>query len=149
MTVRRLEQRDLEGAARLEKLCFREPWSVASLELLLKDWAIGTVAEEDGQILGYGGMLTVPGEGQITNIAVHPDARRRGIGRSLLSFLLREADARGLEQVVLEVRKSNGPALSLYRDAGFTLLAERKNFYRHPTEDAWLMVCRLSRPVGE
>lgn len=149
MTVRRIEEGDLEGAARLEQICFPEPWSVRSLHLLLEDGAFGAVAVEDGQVVGYGGMLIVPGEGQITNIAVSPEARRRGIGRMILSRLLREAEDRGLEQVVLEVRKSNLPALSLYEDAGFLPVGERKNFYRHPTEDAQILAVRFSDSAAE
>ena len=81
----------LEGAAALEQLCFAEPWSERALELLLGENAAGAVCLGAGKVLAYAGVLFVPGEGQITNVAVHPDHRGRGYGKAVLSLLLEEA----------------------------------------------------------
>ena len=63
----------LEGVAELEKLCFAQPWSQKSLELLTKDGiGLGMVCRKDGVVCAYGGMLCAVDEGQITNIATHP-----------------------------------------------------------------------------
>lgn len=141
--IERVCAAQLSQIAELEKLCFAEPWSARSLELLLSDSAVGFAAVRDGTVLGYGGMMTVVGEGQITNVAVDPSCRRMGIGEALLRALLAEAKRRGAEQVSLEVRVSNAPAVALYEKLGFETAGIRKNFYRHPTEDARVMLTSL------
>ena len=138
--IERVCAAQLSQIAELEKLCFAEPWSARSLELLLSDSAVGFAAVRDGTVLGYGGMMTVVGEGQITNVAVDPSCRRMGIGEALLRALLAEAKRRGAEQVSLEVRVSNEAAIALYKALGFESVGRRKNFYRHPSEDALVMV---------
>ncbi len=130
----------LPQVAELERCCFSEPWSQASLALLLGETAFGVVALTDGRVAAYGGMLTVLDEGQITNIAVHPDLRRRGLGRAVLHAMLDEAQKRGLASVSLEVRASNRAAIALYEQNGFAAVGRRKHFYRDPTEDALVML---------
>ncbi len=129
----------LAGAAELEKACFHTPWSREALSLLLTDAAAGVVAVSDGAVIGYGGILWGPFEGQITNIAVSPSHRRLGVGYALLAALIRAAEERGLEAMVLEVRESNTPALSLYLAHGFATVGKRPGFYSHPREAALIM----------
>ncbi len=130
----------LPGVAELEKLCFSEPWSQKSLSMLTAAPGTGfAVISPLGEVLGYGGMLCVLDEGQITNIAVHPDARRCGIGKAILSALMEYAAQTNLREITLEVRSSNEGAHRLYRSAGFEVCGVRKKFYRMPTEDALLM----------
>ncbi len=134
----------LEGAAALERLCFSSPWSAQSLELLTNDGiGVGYLLTEAGVVTAYGGMLITVDEGQITNIAVHPDHRRRGQGAAIVRALLRHAKDCRLESVSLEVRASNAAAIALYREAGFAEAGRRKGFYQKPTEDAIVMVCRI------
>ncbi len=140
MSTVRIERAHLSQIAELEALCFSEPWSEKSLELLLGESATGFVCVSEGRVLAYGGMLIAPDEGQITNVAVHPDARREGLGRAIVDALIEEALERGLEQVSLEVRVSNLAAIALYERAGFTVEGKRKSFYRRPTEDALIML---------
>ncbi len=140
----------LNGAAELEKLCFSSPWSASSLELLTND-GIGvgyllTVPAAPGSepsVAAYGGMLITVDEGQITNIAVHPDHRRKGYGAAITRALLRHAKDVRLDSVSLEVRASNTAAIELYKQAGFTEAGRRKGFYTKPTEDALVMVCKI------
>ena len=139
MTVR-IERAHLSQIAELEALCFSDPWSEKSLELLLGELATGFVCVREGRVLAYGGMLIAPDEGQITNVAVHPDARRGGLGRAIVDALIEDAYARGLEQISLEVRESNHAAITLYERTGFAVAGKRKNFYRRPTEDALIML---------
>lgn len=145
LPAERMDRSHLAGAAELERLCFAEPWSEKSLELLLSDAAVGfAVRGNEGQtVIGYGGMMLAPGEGQITNIAVHPGHRRQGAGQAILCALLREAERLELEQVSLEVRASNVPAIAMYEANGFQTVGRRAHFYRRPAEDALVMVKRL------
>jgi ribosomal-protein-alanine N-acetyltransferase len=88
-------------------------------------------------------MLITVDEGQITNIAVHPDHRRKGYGAAITRALLRHAKDAKLESVSLEVRVSNTAAIELYKKAGFAEAGRRKGFYAKPTEDALVMVCKI------
>lgn len=142
-TVCPLDASHLAGAAELERLCFSEPWSERALALLLGESAYGVACVQNGRVIAYGGMMTALDEGQVTNIAVHPDARRQGVGRALLSEMLREAQRRGLTQISLEVRASNAAAIGLYESFGFAVAGRRRHFYRDPAEDALVMLLGL------
>ncbi len=136
-----LEACHLPQAAELERLCFSEPWSEKALSILTEPNGIGIAAlTDDGRLVGYCGMLTVLDEGQITNVAVHPDFRRMGIGNALLEALLPEAKTRSVAQISLEVRESNTAAKELYLRHGFSVAGIRKRFYSHPAEDGLVMV---------
>ena len=142
MKIERLRPEHLSGVAELEALCFSAPWSENALRLLLGPDAFGIVCTDEGRVLAYGSMLFAPDEGQILNLAVHPDQRREGLGRKILNRLLAEATARQLGQVSLEVRVSNTAAISLYQSAGFTVEGRRPHFYKQPAEDAFVMLRR-------
>ena len=143
--ISQLSPSHLEGVAELERLCFAEPWSRQALTLLLQDKNLGVVAlDEQGTPIGYGGLLTVLDEGQITNIAVHPDHRKKGIGKAILEELINESRKRDIRELSLEVRQSNLPAKALYQSHGFEIAGIRKGFYRHPTEDGLVMILSLN-----
>lgn len=141
MKVVRLMPEHLADVAVIEQLCFPdEPWSEQALKVLCRDHGTGFVAQDDsGMSLAYVGMTYATDEGSITNVATHPSARRQGLGRSVVSALLQQAAHLSLSSVYLEVRVSNAPAIALYESLGFEAVGTRKNFYRHPTEDALLM----------
>ncbi|MBQ8716649.1 MAG: ribosomal protein S18-alanine N-acetyltransferase [Clostridia bacterium] len=144
MIVTRLEPKHLWEVAALEQAVFTNPWSERSLELLCGDTALGFAAIDGDTVTAYGGMLTVLDEGQITNIATHPDHRRQGLAAKVLAALLEEARARGIVSVTLEVRASNEAAISLYQKFDFSVVGKRVRFYTQPTEDALIMQCTLT-----
>ena len=139
----RLSADMLPEVAALEALCFAEPWSEKSLELLLSERGIGFAALVDGQLAAYGGMMTVLDEGQITNIATFPEFRRMGIGRRIVKALEEYSVANGIVFLSLEVRESNAPAQALYASCGWQSQGIRRNFYRLPTENAVIMTKKL------
>lgn len=141
--ILRLTREHLGAVAALEREIFAEPWSEKALELLLSPDAVGFVCVCDGEIVAYAGMLIAPDEGQITNVAVRADCRRRGFGRAVLLAIEEEARARGLEQLSLEARTSNASAIALYEQLQYRTAGVRRNFYRHPTEDALVMLKTL------
>ena len=145
MTVETLTAKHLAQVAELEQLCFRDPWSEKALEFLLGDGAYGAVCLQEGRVMAYGGVLWAPFEGQITNIATHPTARRCGMGAAVLEHLIAVAIERGCEQLSLEARVSNTPAISLYERYGFEKMGLRRGFYKHPTEDAYVMCLSLDK----
>ena len=141
-----MEERHLDDVAALEALCFAQPWSREGLAAeLKKPGAVFLVAREAGQTLGYLGLNTVLDEGYIANLAVHPDSRRRGLGRQLLAAMVEEGRRRGLSFITLEVRPSNTAALALYRSLGFAQAGLRRGFYHHPAEDGLLMTYYYNR----
>jgi len=130
---------DARVLAELDVLCFAVPWSEKSfLEEANNPIARYFVAKDEEKIVGYGGIWLVSGEGQITNIAVHPDSRKKGIASAILEELIKSAE--GCEQIFLEVRESNTAAISLYEKHGFKKCGVRKNFYHSPTENGIIMI---------
>ena len=127
----------IAALAALERACFSDPWSEAGLsEELDNPHAVFRVAVEGDTVLGYVGMHHLLDEGFITNVAVAPAARRRGVARALLADLAAYGTAHGLYRITLEVRVGNTPAITLYEGAGYTRDGVRPGFYRDPTEDA-------------
>lgn len=136
---------DAAQIAQLEKLCFSEPWSERQLLETMEDpkgVLYVAVQDDDGQVLGYAGLHNIVGEGYVDNIAVFPQFRGQGIGEALTRALIEYMRCAALEFLTLEVRASNLPAISLYEKLGFRQEGRRKNFYRHPTEDARIMTLR-------
>ena len=139
ITIEKMSREHLLEVASIEEMSFSLPWSLESLELMLTEQASALVALEDGRVLGYVGMMCVLDEGQIINVAVHPDARRRGVGRSLMQAAEAYAKERGIVFLSLEVRESNFAARSLYSSLGWEEQGIRKGFYSHPVENACVM----------
>ena len=139
ITIEKMSREHLSEVASIEEMSFSLPWSLESLELMLTEQASALVALEDGRVLGYVGMMCVLDEGQIINVAVHPDARRRGVGRTLMQAAEAYAKERGIVFLSLEVRESNIAARSLYSSLGWEEQGIRKGFYSHPVENACVM----------
>lgn len=131
----------LDAIAELERLCFSVPWSRNMLAEELDNACSAFLAavDETGRVVGYAGLLVVLDEGYITNIAVHPDHRRRGIATKLLDVFENFAVANKLAFLTLEVRESNYGAIALYGFRGYRGVGRRKNYYEHPKEDAVIM----------
>ena len=143
MIIRTMQKGDVAAVAALEAQIFSMPWSAAGFaDTLLREDVIFLVAYEQDELLGYVGIYCTLDEGEITNVAVAPAARRRGIARALLTELKRQLTCRNVSRIVLEVRVSNEPAIRLYEQMGFSVLGVRKNFYEKPAEDAYIMACQ-------
>ena len=142
MLVRRMAEEDTAKVARIEKECFSQPWSQQGfIDALKGSDNILVVAEKNGEIYGYVCMYVSFEEGEITNVAVSEQYRNKGVGRLLMQAIEREAEANGVERIVLEVRVSNNSAISLYKSMNYRELGIRKNFYEQPVEDACIMEC--------
>ena len=128
----------------IERDCFSRPWTAEQLKSQMRDAQHEFIAAVDGgRVLGYVGLMYVLDEGYISNVAVHPEARRQGIGDALIDALAAKAAELELAFLTLEVRESNAPAIALYAKHGFHPVGKRKNYYDAPKEDAVLMTCYL------
>lgn len=120
---------DVAYVAALEAQIHAAPWTAGNFRDALAAGYAVQVAERTGRIVAFGVMMLAPGEAQVLNVSVVPDARREGFGRELLMRFLDDAARMGALQVFLEVRESNGPAIALYAGAGFAAIARRANYY--------------------
>ena len=141
MIIRKAEDRDVVSMAELDKICFAAPWSEDSFRFEVNEnpMALYIVAEIDGRLAGYAGLWLIVDEGHITNVAVHPDFRRKHIGQAIISVLLAAAEEAGAMSQTLEVRVSNEPAQKLYSKFGFKSAGVRKGYYEDNKEDAMIM----------
>lgn len=141
INVGKMTEEQLDGVMDVEESSFSIPWSRRDFEKELREnnMAVYYTATEDGRVAGYAGMWHVVNEGHITNVAVHPDFRGRGIGSLLMDALEAEARKREMIGLTLEVRVGNAPAQSLYSSHGFFVEGLRKNYYHDTKEDAVIM----------
>jgi ribosomal-protein-alanine N-acetyltransferase len=138
--LRPMREADLRQVLHIERRSFTIPWSEATFRgLLRRQSAALIVAERAGKVVGYAVLWFAADEAELGDMAVLPEARRRGLGRWLLDAALAEAARRGAERVYLEVRASNAAARSLYEGAGFETAGVRPGYYSEPEEDAILM----------
>lgn len=141
LTLAPMVRQEVPEVWEIEKLCFSLPWSFESflLEVGQNQCARYYTARLDGRIIGYGGMWLVLDEAHVTNIAVHPEYRRRGIGKAVLIKMMEEAARLNIQRMTLEVRVSNAGAIALYEHLGFEQGGVRKHYYPDNREDALIM----------
>ncbi len=131
--------------AALEKRCFTDPWSEASVASELENpLSLWLVEEREGVVAGYIGSQSVPPEADVMNVAVAPEFRRQGVASALLSALAARLAVQGIRSLTLEVRVSNAAARALYAAFGFAEVGRRKNYYLEPKEDALILRKELS-----
>ena len=139
---------DVPALLVLERACFSDPWSAHSVkEAIQSETSRAFLAEHRTEVVGYVLARISGREGEILDLAVLPRARRRGIARSLLATASDALRAAGVEEVYLEVRESNGPAIALYQAEGYRPMGMRPHYYRNPPEDA--LVLRAALPLRD
>jgi ribosomal-protein-alanine N-acetyltransferase len=148
LLIRRMTLDDLPTVVALDQMSFSLPWPERSFRFELADNAASRcwVAEVDGRVVAMlVGWLLVD-EMHIATIATHPDYRRQGIGRKLLSYALMRALDEGARSSFLEVRESNLAAQEMYHHFGYHATGRRRRYYKDNDEDAILMTLEsLSR----
>lgn len=148
VTLREMASTDVEPMARLEAIVSPRPWSEElfagelSMSGAERHWVVA-IDNSTGSLVGFGGVMFVAADGEIVeghimNVAVDPQQQGQGLGRRVLNELVDESKSRGAESLTLEVRVGNGPALALYRRAGFAPVGVRSGYYGQG-EDALVM----------
>jgi len=99
------------------------------------------------KLLGFAAFHRVIDEAELRNMAIDPDHQAQGVGKALLEDGRRRLLESGVRKIFLEVRPSNRPALGLYYSMGFWIHSVRKDYYRDPREDAFVLCLPLSPPL--
>ena len=142
ITIREMNLADVDSVCVLEEMAFSMPWHKESfIEMIENKDALYLVADdEQAGVIGCCGVRSIVGEGDISNVVVHPDFRKKGVAHEMLTQLLSRGEADfGIKEFTLEVRYSNIGAIRLYEKLGFVSEGVRKNFYEEPVEDALIM----------
>ena len=141
-------EEDISEILEAESLCFPDdPWGISSVTAMLKDENTGFVlwhpVEDTKKIAGYI-VYSKSSFLELYKIAVVPKHRRKGLGSKMMEQLLRLGKGTEEKRIILEVRKSNTPAMALYEKYGFKVDGVRKNYYKNPTENGILMSLDLN-----
>ena len=141
MEIVKMNEAHVASVAAIEKECFGvDAWSEKSVASeLTNKLSLWLVAVDGDRVAGYVGSQTVCDETDMMNVAVTADYRRQGMGEKLVLALVEELKAMGSQCLTLEVRDSNTPARTLYEKLGFQQIGLRKNYYRNPKEDAYIL----------
>ena len=116
--------------AALHEMCFTTPraWSEAEFASILAGPGVFLLPHEFGFLVGR----VIADEAELLTVAVHPNRRRHGVGRTLVEQFLTEAADRGASTAFLEVGQRNKAARALYAEIGFAETGRRKDYYRTP-----------------
>jgi ribosomal-protein-alanine N-acetyltransferase len=150
LRIRRMTATDVERVVEIAASLRDAPhWPMAAyLAALNPEGVPGRIAlvaesSESGVVAGFAVASLVLPEAELETIVVAQEGQRRGVGRRLLVAMTEELRARGVTEVILEVRALNGAAQALYRGQGFAETGRRPGYYADPVEDAVLMGMRL------
>lgn len=139
--IERLQEQDCDAVARIAQQSLPEHWSLEQIRAIpsCPDYLYCVAKNTEGEVLGFAGVLLLTEEAELLNIAVSRMCRGQGIATDLLGYLLERLYALDIQNLFLEVRKSNTGAIRLYSASGFEETGIRKEYYRNPKEDAVLM----------
>jgi ribosomal-protein-alanine N-acetyltransferase len=142
IALRPARDADIDAVVAIEHASFGDPWNRSAFVDLIDDPRVAfLIADVGGAVRGYVVAWFVLDEGEIGNLAVAREARRRGIGALLLDGAIAAVRASDVDTLYLEVRDSNAAARALYASRGFVEVGRRREYYRKPKEDA--LVLRL------
>jgi [ribosomal protein S18]-alanine N-acetyltransferase len=139
--LRRLESGDLDAVEEIERVSYPTPWSRSMFAAELQkpsSLAIGAY-HGSGELVGYAIVSRYVDAWHVMNVAVIPEFRRRGIGKSLLERLFEVTASDPQRGYTLEVRVSNADAIRLYEKLGFEARGIRRGYYTDNREDALIM----------
>jgi len=154
VVLRPMVRDDVNAVAVMEEALFgAEAWSPEMLATEVTADPVSRyyiVADDDGVIAGYGGLLAQRGgQADVLTLAVAEHRWGEGIGGILLDGLLTEAARRGCTEIFLEVRVDNDRAQRLYRRRGFIDIGIRRAYYQPSGTDALVMRLSQEPPAGK
>ncbi len=123
----------LNSCIDLDQKSLKGLWTKSQWEKELTDpkrICIGVINIETKKLLGLCSAWLVIDELYITFIAVHPLHQRKGLGKSLISDLIKRTNSDLTNHIHLEVKDTNEPAKAFYKSMGFEIVGNRSNFYK-------------------
>jgi len=143
VAIRQMTDADIPDVVAIERGSYQFPWSEGIFRDCLRVGYVCRSVLHEGHVIGYGIMSFGAGEMHILNLCVLETLRGRGVGRTLLQYLLSRGAAAGMHEAYLEVRPSNTAAIRLYLALGFEQVGMRRGYYQavNGREDA--LVYRL------
>ncbi|HET9905574.1 MAG TPA: ribosomal protein S18-alanine N-acetyltransferase [Anaerolineales bacterium] len=141
LLIRKMTLDDLDQVTAIDRVSFSLPWPERSFRFDLTDNPASRcwVAELDGKVVGMIVSWLIVDEVHVATIATHPEYRRRGIAKRLLTHTLQHLKEEGAQSSFLEVRASNFAAQDMYRKFGYEETGLRPRYYKDNDEDAILM----------
>lgn len=139
----------IDAILTIEQVSFTNPWTRDMYLAELQNVGVSfffLARDRGGSVVGFCSFWRVLDELHINNLAVLPERRREGIATALLRRVLDEGAGLGVRRAMLEVRRSNTPALHLYERFGFSVTGVRSRYYTNPIEDA--LVLARDTPAG-
>jgi len=132
LSIRSMLQYDLPAVAEVDAAAFEPLWqnSFSSLERAYPQAVLATVAEADGQVLGYQLSTRNPLGAHLARLAVRPELQGRGVGRLLVADLIQQAERHGMYHLTVNTQSDNAASLALYRKIGFHETGERYPVYQ-------------------
>jgi [ribosomal protein S18]-alanine N-acetyltransferase len=145
LEIRPMLDIDVSAVVAVERASYQFPWSEGIFRDCLRVGYVCRVMDCGGDIAGYAIMSFGAGEAHILNICVREDFRSRGVGRSVLNYLIDRARIAGMQDAYLEVRPTNVSAIRLYVAMGFEQVGMRRGYYQavNGREDAVVLRRRL------
>ena len=133
LTIIQLGVMHLNECVDLDQKSLNGIWSKSQWQKELSDpkrICLGILELETKKLLGLCSAWLVVDELQITFIAVHPMYQRKGLGKFLLSDLIKRSKSLQINHIYLEVKDNNEPAKAFYKSMGFKTVGNRSNFYK-------------------
>jgi ribosomal-protein-alanine acetyltransferase len=119
------------------------PWTVAQFSADIQDEHSEYLVLVTDRVVGFLNYHHFLDEMEIFNLVIDATAKQQGYGSYLMEAFIQEARQQQVTQILLEVRVSNQPARSLYERYEFEEIAQRKNYYHAPVEDAVIMLKKV------
>ena len=149
MSLRAIEPRDIAVVLAIQQASPEvAQWTAQDYARVVAGDMAGWVAEHDARVVGFLIARRVASDLDILNFAVRADARRRGVGTSLLRQALAWSKTFQAEKALLEVRASNQAALRFYERYGFRTAGRRPRYYTAPVDDALLLTAEIASLAG-
>ncbi len=153
--LRPMQETDLSQLVNIEnRWSYLSKWGEEGYRRILQDPRIYvSLVAEDTELEGKEGVPLVVGLAvmallidhcELCNLVVLPEYLSRKVGYRLLQECIEVSRSCGFPNMFLEVRTSNNRAIDFYRANGFKVVSRRRNYYRNPSEDAWVMQRKAS-----
>ena len=147
LSIIKLGKQHLNACIDLDQKSLNGLWSRSQWEKELSNpirICLGVKEIETNKLLGLCSAWLIADELYITSIAVHPTHQRQGIGKSLMTDLIKRSTSFRINNIYLEVKDTNLPAKAFYKSMGFKILGNRSNFYKDGS-DAILLTKQLNK----